>query len=94
LTTKFAVLVVLLGLVAAPLAATAEDIPDALAVEWQGKKLCENLYEDTQIRVLRCTFPPGAVHVKHSHRPSFGYVLSGGQVQVTVSCSPFWRGLS
>ena len=40
--TKLAALGVLLGLVAPPLAATAEDVPDALAVEWQGKKLCEN----------------------------------------------------
>ena len=101
MTTKFAVFAVLLGLVAPPLAATAEDIPDALAVEWQGKKICENLYEDAQIRVLRCTIPPGAVHVKHSHRPSFGYVLSGGQVQVTDAkgtrsdeskTDEFWNG--
>ena len=78
-----------------------EDIPDALTVEWQGKKLCENLYEDAQIRVLRCTIPPGAVHVKHSHRPSFGYVLSGGPVQVTDAqgtradeskTDEFWNG--
>ena len=55
--TKLAALGVLLGLVAPPLAATAEDIPDALTVEWQGKKLCENLYEDAQIRALRCTIP-------------------------------------
>jgi hypothetical protein len=85
MTMKFAIALVVLALIAPPLAAIAEDVPDALAVEWQGKKLCENLYEDTQVRVLRCTIPPGAVHVKHSHPASFGYVLSGGQSQVTDS---------
>jgi quercetin dioxygenase-like cupin family protein len=69
MTMKFAIALVVLALIAPPLAAIAEDVPDALAVEWQGKKLCENLYEDTQVRVLRCTIPPGAVHVKHSHPP-------------------------
>jgi hypothetical protein len=34
-------------------------LPDALSVEWQGKKPSEKLYEDDQIRILRCTFPPG-----------------------------------
>jgi beta-alanine degradation protein BauB len=42
----------------------------------------EKLYEDAQIRVARCTFPPGAVHVCHSHPAYLSYVLSGGQVQV------------
>jgi hypothetical protein len=30
-----------------------------MAVEWQRKKPCEKLHEDDQIRILRCTFPPG-----------------------------------
>ena len=71
-----------LGLLVAPFAALADDVPDALSVEWQGKKLCEKLYEDAQIRVARCTFPPGAVHVCHSHPAYVSYVLSGGQGQV------------
>ena len=65
-----------------PLTAMGEDVPDPLSVEWQGKKPCESLFEDEQIRVLRCTIPPGAVHVRHSHIASFGYVLSGGKSQV------------
>jgi quercetin dioxygenase-like cupin family protein len=71
-----------LGLLAAPFAALADDVPDALSVEWQGKKLCEKLYEDAQIRVARCTFPPGAVHVCHSHPSYFSYTVSGGRGQV------------
>jgi beta-alanine degradation protein BauB len=66
----------------APLVATAEEVPDAFSVEWQGKHPCEKLYEDSQIRVGRCIFPPGAVHVCHSHPGYFGYTLSGGRGQV------------
>ena len=28
-------------------------MPDALSVEWQGKKPCEKLFDDAQVRVLR-----------------------------------------
>jgi quercetin dioxygenase-like cupin family protein len=62
--------------------ARAEDVPDALSVEWQGKKPCEKLFEDAHVRVARCTLPPGAVHVCHSHPAYLSYVVSGGQGQV------------
>jgi len=62
--------------------ATGTDVPDALSVEWQGKKPCELLNEDSQIRIMRCTFAPGAKHSRHSHPATFNYVLSGGKVQV------------
>jgi quercetin dioxygenase-like cupin family protein len=57
-------------------------VPDALSVEWQGKKPCEKLFVDEYVRVARCTFPPGAVHVCHSHPGYLAYVVSGGQGQV------------
>jgi quercetin dioxygenase-like cupin family protein len=66
----------------APPAAVAEDVPGALVVEWEGKKPCEKLFEDDQIRVARCTFPKGAVHVCHTHPSYLTYVLSGGQGEV------------
>jgi quercetin dioxygenase-like cupin family protein len=69
-------------LVAAPVAVRGADAPDALSVEWQGTKPCEKLHEDSQIRVARCTFPPGAMHVKHSHPAYLSYVLSGGKAKV------------
>jgi quercetin dioxygenase-like cupin family protein len=72
----------IIGLLVAPLAAVAADVPDALSVEWQGKKLCEKLAEDAQVRVVRCIFPPGAVHVCHSHPSYVGYFVTGGQAQV------------
>ena len=62
--------------------ARADDVPDALSVEWQGKKPCEKLFDDAHVRVARCTFPPGAVHVCHSHPAYLTYVVSGGQGQV------------
>jgi len=76
--------VVFLGtaLVITPLVARGENVPDALSVEWQGQKPCEKLFEDVQIRIARCTFPPSAVHVRHSHPGYLSYVLSGGKGQI------------
>src|SRR5689334_19508628 len=62
--------------------AQAAEVPDALTVEWEGTHPCEKLFEDAQVRVARCTFPPGAVHVCHSHPGYLSYVVSGGQGQV------------
>ena len=56
-----------LTVLVAPLAVMAENVPDALSVEWQGQKPCEKLFEDAQIHIARCTFPSGAMHVCHSH---------------------------
>jgi quercetin dioxygenase-like cupin family protein len=80
--TSTSVALTFIGLVVAPLAAVAADVPDALSVQWQGNTLCEKLAEDEQVRVARCTFPPGAVHVCHSHPAYIGYVVSGGQAQI------------
>src|SRR5262245_65632198 len=63
-------------------AVQAADVPDALSVEWQGKHPCEKLFEDAQVRVARCTFPPGTVHVCHSHPSYLSYTVSGGRGQV------------
>jgi quercetin dioxygenase-like cupin family protein len=71
-----------LGLLIAPTATRADSVPDALSVEWQGKKPCEKLSEDAQVLVARCTLPPGAVHVCHSHPSYVYYVLSGGDGEV------------
>jgi quercetin dioxygenase-like cupin family protein len=70
------------GVLITPFAAMADNVPDALSVEWQGKKPCEQLFEDAQVRVARCTFPPGATHVCHSHPSHVYYVLSGVQGEV------------
>ena len=55
-------------------------MPMALCAGWEGERTCEQLHEDAQIRVLRCTFPPGVGHEPHYHPPHFGYVLEGESV--------------
>ncbi len=57
--------------------AQVPSLPMALCAGWQGERTCELLSEDAQIRVLRCTFPPGVGHEMHYHPPHFGYVLEG-----------------
>jgi mannose-6-phosphate isomerase-like protein (cupin superfamily) len=84
MTTNTTAVVALAALLAAP-AARADEVPDALSVEWNGHHPCEKLDEDAYIRVLRCTFKPGDVHVRHSHPASFGCAISGGHGQVVDS---------
>jgi beta-alanine degradation protein BauB len=67
----------------APSIARSADLPDALEAGWKGQTTCENLHEDDEIRVLRCTFPPDVGHERHYHPRVFGYALSGGKMQVT-----------
>lgn len=61
----------------------AEELPDPLAAGWQGKPVCERLFEDDKQRVLRCSFAPGVGHERHYHAPHFGYALSGGRMRLT-----------
>lgn len=74
--------IVLACIISATPVAAASEVPDAFSVEWQGQHPCEKLYEDARIRVGRCTFPPGAVHLCHSHPADVVYTLSGGTGQV------------
>jgi len=70
----------------APLHASAADttgLPEAFDAGWQGQKTCELLFETDEVRVGRCTFPPGFGHEKHYHVPHFGYVLEGSTLEVT-----------
>ena len=73
---RYSVSLAALGLLISTPAALSESVPDALSVEWQGQHPCEKLYKDAQIRALRCTFAPGAVHVRHSHPGNLVYVIS------------------
>lgn len=66
-------------------AACAQELPDPLAAGWNGKPVCERLHEDDQLRVLRCSFPPGVGHERHYHPRHFGYVLTGGTMRITDS---------
>ena len=63
--------------------AEASSLPDPLRAGWKGKPVCEHLYEDTEKRILRCTFPPNVGHERHYHVAHFGYAINGGRVQMT-----------
>lgn len=54
-----------------------------LQTGWKGQKVCEQLSENTEQRILRCTFAPGIGHEKHKHNAHFGYAISGGTMQLT-----------
>ena len=62
--------------------ASKNNLPDPLAAGWKGSPVCELLYENSDIRVLKCTFKPGIGHEKHYHDPHFGYTLSGSTFQM------------
>ena len=67
------------------LAVDTTGLPEAFDAGWEGKKTCELMYETDEVRVGRCTFPPGVGHEKHFHHPHFGYVIEGGLLQITDS---------
>jgi quercetin dioxygenase-like cupin family protein len=69
-------------------AARAQELLDPLAAGWNGKPVCERLHEDDQLRVVRCSFPPGVGHERHYHPRHFGYVLTGGTMRITDSSGP------
>jgi quercetin dioxygenase-like cupin family protein len=57
-------------------------LPDPYEAGWNGKKVCEVLQDNTELRVLKCTFPPGVGHEKHYHNPHFGYTLAGSRFKI------------
>ena len=58
-------------------------LPDTLEAGWQGEAVCEELLDNAEMRVLKCTFPPGVGHEKHYHQRYFGYALAGGTFRIT-----------
>jgi len=58
-------------------------LPDPLEAKWRGVPVCENLHEDPDQRVLRCSFPPGVGHERHFHPRHYGYAISGGRMRIT-----------
>jgi len=59
------------------------DLPDPLAAGWKGELVCEVLEDNADLRVLKCTFPPGVGHEKHHHGTHFGYTLAGSTFRIT-----------
>lgn len=56
---------------------TKNELPDPLQAGWNNQSVCEVLEDNKNVRVLKCTFPPGIGHEKHYHKRHFGYTLSG-----------------
>jgi mannose-6-phosphate isomerase-like protein (cupin superfamily) len=63
--------------------ATQPSPPDPLAAGWNGVPVCEKLDEDSEQRVLRCSFPPSVGHERHFHGRHFGYAIAGGRMRIT-----------
>ena len=60
-------------------------LPDPLEAGWKGVPVCELLHEDSDQRILRCTFPPSVGHERHFHGRHFGYAIAGGRMRITDS---------
>ena len=65
--------------------ADSQKLPDPLEAGWEGEKVCEVLFENNEMRVLKCTFPPGVGHEKHQHPPHFGYTIAGSKFRIIDS---------
>jgi quercetin dioxygenase-like cupin family protein len=57
-------------------------LPDPLEAGWNGVPVCEKLHEDSDHRILRCSFPPGVGHERHFHDRHFGYAIAGGRMWI------------
>jgi len=58
-------------------------LPDPLAAGWEGNSVCELLEENSEQRILKCTFAPGVGHDRHYHFPHFGYTVAGSTFRIT-----------
>lgn len=58
-------------------------LPDPLEAGWKGQSVCEVLQDNSELRVLRCTFPPGVGHERHYHDPHYGYTIAGSRFIIT-----------
>ena len=58
-------------------------LPDPLEAGWNGEPVCEVLEDNEQLRLLRCTFPPGVGHERHYHNAHTGYTISGSRMRIT-----------
>ena len=57
-------------------------LPDPLEAGWNNEPVCEVLEDNEEIRVLKCTFPPGVGHERHYHDAYFGYTIAGSRFRI------------
>ena len=58
------------------------NLPDPLQAGWNNETVCELLEDNSKLRILKCTFPPGVGHERHYHKAHFGYTLSGSTFRI------------
>ncbi|MBT8257424.1 MAG: cupin domain-containing protein [Bacteroidia bacterium] len=63
----------------------SSELPDPMQAGWKGEKVCEILEDNSDVRILKCTFEPGVGHERHYHEPHFAYALKGSRFQITDS---------
>ncbi len=86
----------LLCLAAAPIVLGAADapLPTALDAGWHGARVCEMLFDNAEMRAMRCTFPPGVGHERHFHPRHWGYIEQGGTMRITTASGTAERVLA
>ena len=57
-------------------------LPDPLQAGWDGASVCQVIEDNEELRVLKCTFPPGAGHERHYHIAHFGYTVKGSTFRI------------
>ena len=57
-------------------------LPDPIEAGWNNTSVCEVLEDNTKVRTLQCTFPPGVGHERHYHNAHFGYTLAGSTFRI------------
>ncbi|MDC8005995.1 cupin domain-containing protein [Aureisphaera galaxeae] len=57
-------------------------LPDPLEAGWKGSPVCQKVLDNADLRILKCTFPPGVGHEKHFHAKHFGYTLVGSTFRI------------
>lgn len=62
---------------------TIPELPDAHEAGWKGQQVSEIIEDNSQMRILKCTFPPGVGHEKHYHKPHTGYTIIGSTFRIT-----------
>ncbi len=62
---------------------TKPTLPDPLEAGWENQVVCKVLQETENLRVLKCTFPPGVGHEKHYHKAHVGYTIAGSKFRIT-----------
>lgn len=62
---------------------TIPELPDAHEAGWKGQQVSEIIEDNSQMRILKCTFPPGVGHEKHYHKPHTGYTITGSTFRIT-----------